>query len=188
MVHQLSVYFESIFSKFLSGFRPKHSCETVLIRMVEDVKQYLDDGKVVCALQTDLSRAFDCIPNKLFISKLHAYGFSISACEMIFDYYYGRKQRVKIGDNTSEWQSVYKGSAQGSIIGPVSYNIFINDMFMILDSDIQVYNYADDNLFMSSGYDYAEAVDKLAKNVARVMFWFHNNHMQANPNKFSLII
>ena len=59
---------------------------------------------------------------------------------------------------------------------------------MILDSDIQVYNYADDNLFMSSGYDYAEAVDKLAKNVARVMFWFHNNHMQANPNKFSLII
>ena len=110
MVHQLSVYFESIFSKFLSGFRPKHSCETVLIRMVEDVKQYLDDGKVVCALQTDLSRAFDCIPNKLFISKLHAYGFSISACEMIFDYYYGRKQRVKIGDNTSEWQSVYKGS------------------------------------------------------------------------------
>ena len=85
-----------------------------------------------------------------FISKLHSYGFSISACELIFNYYYGRKQRVKIGDNTSEWQYVYKGSAQGSIISPISYNIFINDMFIILDFDrpILVYNSADDTFLV----------------------------------------
>ena len=166
MVGQSYVYFESIFSKFLSGFRPRHSCDTVLIRMFEDIKQHLDAGKIVCALPSDLSRAFDRIPLKLFISKLHAHGFSISAYELIFNYYYGRKQRVKIGDNTSEWQYVYKGSIQGSIIGPISCNIFSYDMLMILDSDIQVYNSADDILFMSSGYDYAEAGEKLASNVA----------------------
>ena len=76
MVKQLSFYFDEIFSKFLSGFRRNHSCETVLIRLVEDIKQHLDEGKVVCLLQTDLSRAFDCIPYKLCVSKLHAYVFS----------------------------------------------------------------------------------------------------------------
>ena len=63
----------------------------------------------------------------------------------MFSYYSNRKQRVKMGNSTSEWQSVYKGSAQGSVIGPLSYNIFSNDMLSILDNDINGYNYADDN-------------------------------------------
>ena len=154
----------------------------------QNIKQHLDEGKVVRLLQTDLSRAFDCIPYKLFVSKLHAYGFSIPACELIFNYYYGRKQRLKLGDNVSEWQNVYKGSAQGSIIGLISYNMFTNDMFMVLDADVQVYNYADDNALVSSGQDYKEAQNNLLKNVGNVMAWFNNNFMQANPNKFKYIV
>ena len=139
MVKQLSFYFDEFFSKFLSYFRRNHSYETVLIRLVEDIKQHLDEGKVVCLLQTDLSHAFDCIPFNFFVSKLHACGFSIPPCELIFNYYYGRKQRVKLGDNVSEWQNVFKGSAQGSIIGPISYNMFTNDMFMVVSSASPVY-------------------------------------------------
>ena len=111
MVSQLSIYFEDIFSQFLSGFRKKHSCETVLMRMVENIKKYLDEGKIVYVLLMDLSRAFDCIPFKLLISKLCAYGLSMSACELMFNYYSHRKQRVKLGNNVSDWQHVYKGSA-----------------------------------------------------------------------------
>ena len=166
MVRQLSPYFENIFGQFISGFRPNHSCETVLLRMVENIKLSLDQGQIVCAIITVLSRAFDPIPYtcKLFISKLHAYGLSmcgLSACELMFSYYSNRKQRAKMGNSTSEWQSVYKGSVkgsvigplsysnstsewqsvykgsvQGSVIGPLSYNIFSNDMLSILDNDI----------------------------------------------------
>ena len=73
MVNQMSEYFEDIFSAIISGFRKKHSCETVLIRMLENVKKALDDGKIVCAILMDLSKAFDCIPHKLLIAKFRAY-------------------------------------------------------------------------------------------------------------------
>ena len=145
MVAQLSLYFEDIFNPFLSVFRSQHSCETVLLRKTENIKQCLDEGKIVCVLTMDLSRAFDSIPFKLLISKLHAYGLSSSACELLLSYYSDRKQRVKVGNHVSNWQNIYKGSAQGSIIGPISYNIFSNDMFLLLDDSIQAYNYADDN-------------------------------------------
>ena len=187
MVNQLYTYFENIFSPFISGFRPKHSCETVLIRMVENIKQCLDKGKIVCVLLMDLSRAFDCIPYTLFISKLHAYGLSMSACELMFSYYCNRKQRVKLGNNVSEWQCIYKGAAQGSIMGPQSYNIFSNDMLLLIDNDVDIYNYADDNTLLCSGYDY-ETVNKLLHNVNKVTSWFEDNHMQINPDKFQYIV
>ena len=60
----------------------------------------------------------------------------MSACELMFNHYSHRKQRVKLGNNVSDWQHVYKGSAQGSIMGPLSYNMFTNDMFMILASHV----------------------------------------------------
>ena len=119
-------------------------------KMVENIKKSVEAGKVVCVVLMDLSRAFDCIPYKLFLSKLRAYGFSHSACELFLSYYRNRKQRVKLGNCRSEWQYVYKGSAQGSLMGPQSYNMFTNDMLFILDDDVDIYNYADDNTFVCS--------------------------------------
>ena len=59
---------------------------------------------------------------------------------------------------------------------------------MVLDADVQVYNYADDNALVSSGYDYKEPQNNLLKNVGNVIAWFNNNFMQANPNKFEYIV
>ena len=72
MVNQLSKYFNDIFSPVISGFRKQHtcSCETVLLRMIENIKLSLDKGQIVIMILMDLSRAFDCIPYRLFISKL----------------------------------------------------------------------------------------------------------------------
>ena len=67
MVRQLENYFEYILSPYISGFRMTHSCETVLIRMVENIKKSLDHGKMVCAVLMDLPKAFDCISHKLLI-------------------------------------------------------------------------------------------------------------------------
>ena len=86
MTIQMSNYFEGIFSQYLSGFRKSHSYETVLIRMVENIKKALDAGKIVCAVLMDLSKAFDCLPHKLFLSKLKSYGMSPSACRLLSSY------------------------------------------------------------------------------------------------------
>ena len=113
---------------------------------------------------------------------------SMSACELMFNYYSHRKQRVKLGNNESDWQHVYKGSAQGSIMGPLSYNMFTNDMFMILDGDVEVYNYADDNSLISAGFNAERTQQNLIRNVSKVMDWFEQNNMKINPDKFSYIV
>ena len=85
MVNQLSKYFNDIFSPVLSGFRKQHSCETVLLRMIENIKLSREKGQIVIMILMDLSRAFDYIPYRLFISKLRAYVLSINACNYILN-------------------------------------------------------------------------------------------------------
>ena len=88
MVRQLENYFENLLSPYISGFRKTHSCETVLIRMVEHIKKSLDHGKIVCAVLMDLSKAFDCISHKILIAKFRSYGLSMSACHLLTSYFY----------------------------------------------------------------------------------------------------
>jgi hypothetical protein len=86
----------------------------------------------MCVVLMDLSRAFHCIPYKLFISELRAYGLSQSAYELFLSYYRDRKQRVKLGSVKSEWENVYKGAAQRSLMGPHSYIVFSNCYRLVL--------------------------------------------------------
>ena len=99
----------------------------------------------------DLSKAFNCIPHKLLNAKFKAYGVSDSACSLLLSYFRDRQQRVKIGNVTSEWENVLKGSAQGSVNGPFSFNNFCNDMLSLVDPYVNIYNYADNNTIMYSG-------------------------------------
>ena len=73
-------------------------------------------------------------------------------------------------------------------MGPLSYNMFTNDMFMILDGDVEVYNYADDNSLISAGFNAKSTQQNLIRNVNKVMDWFVQNNMKVNPDKFSYIV
>ena len=188
MVRQLENYFEDILSPYISGFRKTHSCETVLIRMVEHIKKSLDHGKIVCAILMDLSKAFDCISHKLLIAKFRSYGLSMSACHLLTSYLRDRTQRVKLGNTKSKWLHINKGSAQGSILGPFCYNVFTNDMLSIVSDNIEIYNYADDNTVICSGYEYEDIKAELMLNVDKIIDWFRDNHMKVNPDKCQCIV
>ena len=95
----------------------------------------------------DFSKALDCLPHRLPVAKLHAYGLSEKCCKM--SYLMNRKQRVKLGDTRSDWIDVLKGVPRGSILGPILFNVFINDIFYTTGN---LYNYADDNTICHGSY------------------------------------
>ena len=110
---QLSLYFEKLFSKFLSGFRKGYSCQSTLLRMIQDWKSSLDNGKNVGTIAVDLSKAFDSLPHGLLVAKLFAYGIELPAYKLLCSYLYNRHQRVNTGDAKSDWLNIEKGVPQG---------------------------------------------------------------------------
>jgi hypothetical protein len=184
---QLREYFIDKLSDLLTAYRKSHSCQSLLIRFIEDIKKSLDDGLSVGTVLMDLSKAYDSLPHGLLISKLHAYGVSLSGCSLLFSYLTERKQRVKIASARSEWATLSKGVPQGSILGPLLFNIFINDMFFFIDR-CALYNYADDNTISCSANNICDVLSGLQHGSEEAIKWFINNGMRANPKKFHFII
>ena len=187
MNDQLLCYFASIFTDLLNAFRKGHNCQTLLVKCIEEWKSALDENKYVGVLFTDLSNAFDCLPHGLLLAKLRAYGLNTPACNLIASYLSNRKQRVKIGNTRSKWITLSKGVPQGSILGPLSFNIFINDMHMFI-KECTLYNYADDNSLSCTSPMIDHVISNLQLDGNRVIKWFTDNGMQANPDKFQFMI
>ena len=143
MYDQIDKYMNKYLSPFLCGFRKGFSTQHCLMAMLERWKTALDKNKIAGALLTDLSKAFDCLNHDLLIAKLDAYGFDLPSLKLIFDYLSGRKQRTKINGKLSSWAEIFSGVPQGSILGPLLFNIYINDIFYFVENDMA--NYADDN-------------------------------------------
>ncbi len=185
---QLMDFFVIKLSQYLAAYRKGYSTQHVLMKALEDWKLALDNKEHVGCVLMDLSKAFDALPHCLLLAKLKAYGVSESACLLILSYLSMRKQRVKIGKHRSDWQLIKRGVPQGSITGPLLFNIFLNDLFYFLHGQCNLYNYADDNTLSYSNKD-IDVVKTRLENVSNIAItWFKDNHMQANAAKFQVAV
>ena len=180
---QITEHFNTIFNPFLAAFRAGYGCQTTLLRVIEDWKEALDENKYIAAILMDLSKAFDCLPHDLLLLKMEHYGLSSSAVNLVKSYLSNRNQCVKLGSFTSQFDKIFKGVPQGSILGPVFFNIFINDIFMFINRS-KLYNYADDNTLSATDHKMENVIDSLTHDSNKLLDWFHFNQMQANPEKF----
>ena len=136
---------------------------------------------------TDLSKAFDCLNHELIVAKLNAYGVTLPALKLVHDYLLDRKQRTRVNNSYSTWFEILFGVPQGSILGPLLFNIFLADLFFIL-SEIDIANYADDNTPYTSSNDVNGLVKNLEEASKRLFKWFSGNLMKSNPDKCHLLI
>ena len=135
----------------------------------------------------DLSAAFHCVPHGLLIEKFHAYGLCMDAIRFIYSYIKIRKQEVKINDTDSLFKILLSGVPQRSILGPILFNIFINDLLFFLNK-AKLANFHDDNTIYAAKRDLNELLRLLEKESEVAIKWFSHNNMIVNPKTFQAII
>ena len=117
--------------------------------MIEVWKKNLDKGNEIAVIIMDLSKAFDTINHSLLLAKLEAeaYGFSMASLKLMQNYLCNRFQRTSVNESFSDWKET--GVPQVSILGPLLFNIFLNDIFYFINNG-NLCNYADDNTLYST--------------------------------------
>ena len=126
---QMYKYFNHILSKWQYGFRKGFSTQHCLLVMTKKWRKCLYKGGISGAILTDLSKAFDCILHDLLIAKLTAYGLDYQSLRIMESFLSNIQQRTKINNAFSHYSEIIYGVPQGSILGPLLFNVYICDIF-----------------------------------------------------------
>ena len=137
---------QNILSRFQHGFRSKHSCETQLLITTHDITSLHDNNLQVDIGILDFSKAFDVVPHQRLLNKLSYYGISGKTHQWIKNFLIGRTQNVLVDGHLSDPADVGSGVPQGTVLGPLLFLLYINDLPLILSPGTRIRLFADDCL------------------------------------------
>jgi len=185
---QLHIYLEStgLLNKTQSGFRKYHSCQTALINIVDSWLKQIDNGNLVGTIFLDFKKAFDLVDHRVLLHKLKLYHFNDRSCDLFSSYLRNRFQFIKAENTTSTCKSIIAGVPQGSILGPLLFLIYVNDLSLDLTCDSAMY--ADDTTLHTVGTNIQTLQNKLQTNLSIVNDWCQTNNMIINPLKTTCMV
>ena len=179
---QISKHLEAhnILTTLQHGFRKGHSCVTQLIQVVDDWMEGVEKSQQIDAAILDFTKAFDCVPHERLKSKLHHYGIRNNTLNWITRFLTQRQQRVVINGESSKWHPVISGVPQGTVLGPLLFLIYINDIVEDLQCNIRLF--ADDAILYTT-VSSVQDCSKLQNDLDKVCQWASKWQMTFNPKK-----
>ena len=170
-----------------SGFRQNYSCETAINFVIEEWKEELEKGNITVAVFIDETRAFETLDRKLLVQRMEELGVRSTEKLWFESYLENRHQRVKFNNSVSERMEVKLGVPQGSVLAPLLFLMYTNDIECILRHS-KVKLFADDTLLYISGKSLEEIIPKLNEDLENLYRWLNNRKLKANGSKTKYMI
>ena len=180
---------QNLHEPFQSAYRRLHSTETALLRVCSDIRAALDRKKGTLLVLLDLSSAFDTIDHTILLNRLSKrYGIQGYALRWVASYLQDRKQRVVIGQATSDNYTCTTGVLQGSVLGPALFSLYVQPVGdVIRKHGIKFHHYADDlqlmHVFDLNPTSLAEAIQRLQDCIMEIREWLTSNYLKVNDQK-----
>ena len=170
-----------------SGFRPNFSCETALLKMINKFHQSINDGQIIGMVMVDFRKAFDLVDHTLLLKKLEHYKISAETLQWFTSYLLNRKQKVVLNNVESSTAEVECGVPQGTILGPLLFLMFINDLPLYTDN-VFTDLYADDTTLYQTGLSQTLIKESLQLALQRLAVWCKHNGMLLNTEKTKVML
>ena len=187
MQKQIVGYMENFLSPYLCGYRKNFNTQQALLGLLENWKKVLDNKDFGGAVLMDLSKAFDKINHDLLIAKVHTYGFSYDSLQLLYSYLNNRWYKTKINHKFISWKELSQGVPQGSVLGLLLFNIYLNNLFFLSEfTDLS--NFADDTTFYACDMDLNSFIKRLEHDSFMAIEWFESNNMKLNQDKCHFLV
>ena len=169
------------------GFRKKCSTSHSLIEITEKIRESIDSGKYGCGIFIDLKKAFDTVNHEILLKKLEHYGVRGPILKWFESYLTGRKQYVFYNGVSSDVKNVTCGVPQGSVLGPLLFLIYINDLPNISEK-LNFFLFADDTNIYYESKDLAELEKTVNEELKKLSLWLNLNRLALNVGKTNFVI
>lgn len=188
VANQLTRYLDSneLLYKHQYGFQSGKGTIHPVVHLINEIGKAKNEDKVAVGVFCDISKGFDTISHSILLSKLEKIGIKDVELEWFKNYLYQREQFVEINGSYSNNKPINRGVPQGSILGPILFLIYINDLPNV--TELLTLLFADDSSFLISGKTLSEVIAKLNMELKKICDWFRTNEMSLHPDKTKFMI